>query len=84
MASREAEAYWHLDKRVPVALIITMASWIATTIWWASALDNRVEVLEKMALKNQGVETRLVRIEEGQDWLKKGMERLLNSAHNGE
>lgn len=79
MASkRETEAYWHLDKRVPVALILTMASWIITTVWWASALDNRVAVLEKLALKNQNVETRLVRIEEGQEWLKDGMKRLLN------
>lgn len=71
--------HWHLDKRVPVALIVTMASWIVTTVWWASALDNRVAVLEKMALKNQSVESRLARIEEGQDWLKKGVERLLNN-----
>ena len=78
MASRETENYWHLDKRVPVALILTMASWIVTTVWWASALDNRVAVLEKLALKNQNVETRLVRIEEGQEWLKDGMKRLLN------
>ena len=71
--------HWHLDKRVPVALILTMASWIVTTVWWAAALDNRVEHLESMALKNQNVESRLARIEEGQDWLKKGVERLLSN-----
>ena len=70
--------HWHLDKRVPVALMSLIGTWIFTTVWWASALDNRVAVLEKMALKNQSVESRLARIEEGQDWLKKGVERLLN------
>ena len=70
--------HWHLDKRVPVALMSLIGTWIFTTVWWASALDNRVAVLEKMALKNQRVESRLARIEEGQDWLKKGVERLLN------
>lgn len=72
---------WHLDKRVPVALMSLIGTWIFATVWWASALDNRVAVLEQMALKNQNVESRLVRIEEGQMWLKKGMERLLDDKH---
>jgi len=68
--------HWHLDKRVPVALIGVMLSWIITTVWWASALNERVEHLEKMSLKNQGVESRLVRIEESQSWMKDMIQRI--------
>jgi len=53
-----------------------MLSWIITTVWWASALDNRVAHLEKMALKNEGVEARLVRIEERQNWMGQLIERI--------
>ena len=68
--------HWHLDKRVPVALLGVMISWIVTTVWWASALNERVEHLEKMALKNQNVESRLVRIEERQNWMGQLIERI--------
>lgn len=42
---------WHLDKKVPIALMVTIAltfggQAIAFTIW-ATRLDNRVETLEK-------------------------------------
>ena len=77
----KSKEHWHLDKRVPVALIVTMASWIVTTVWWASALDNRVAALEKMVIKNDGLESRLVRLEEGQNWIKQGLERLLQESH---
>ncbi len=76
MADRRSEDHWHLDKRVPVALITVMVSWIVTTVWWASALDNRVAHLENMALKNQNVEARLARIEEGQSWMRQLIERI--------
>lgn len=72
---------WHLDKKVPVALIVTMVSWIVATVWWASAINNRVEVLEELAVKNNSLESRLVRIEEGQNWMKdilKQMSEKLN------
>lgn len=41
---------WHLDKRFPVALIITLVAtfgtqtWVAS--WWASKTDSRIEYLE--------------------------------------
>jgi len=72
----QTDNHWHLDKRVPVALMVTMVSWIIATVWWASALTNRVEVLEEMALKNNSLESRLVRIEEGQNWMKQILQQM--------
>lgn len=44
---------WHLDKRFPVALIVTLLlafgsqTWIAS--WWMSKTDSRIEYLENIA-----------------------------------
>ena len=37
---------WHLDKRVPIALIITMFLQMAAGIWWASQLNSDVNFLK--------------------------------------
>ena len=37
---------WHLDKRIPVALIITIVVQTAGIVWWAATLNARVDVLE--------------------------------------
>ena len=37
---------WHLDKRVPVALIITILSQFALTIWIASRMLSDIDTLK--------------------------------------
>ena len=37
---------WHLDKRVPVALIVTIAMQTMLAIWWAAALSGDVAALQ--------------------------------------
>ena len=37
---------WHLDKRIPVALIITIIAQGAGVLWFFSKLDSRVFFLE--------------------------------------
>lgn len=34
---------WHLDKRVPIALIVTIIVQTGGMIWWASGLTHRVD-----------------------------------------
>lgn len=34
---------WHLDKRVPIALIITLIMQTAGMVWWAAGLSHRVD-----------------------------------------
>ena len=33
---------WHLDKRVPIALIAALAIQTAGIVWWASTLESRI------------------------------------------
>ena len=43
----DTEREWHLDKRVPIALILAILVQTATVIWWARGLDARVSALEE-------------------------------------
>jgi hypothetical protein len=38
---------WHLDKKVPIALILAIGMQTAGAIWWARGLDARISALEK-------------------------------------
>lgn len=38
---------WHLDKRVPLALILTILGQTAVAFWWAATLESRVGVVER-------------------------------------
>ena len=40
------EGSWHLDKRVPVALIITMCIQIFAGVWWASRIDSEMQTVK--------------------------------------
>lgn len=39
--------HWHLDKRVPIALIFTLFCQTAYGIWWASGVDERLAQIER-------------------------------------
>ena len=58
---------WHLDKRIPVALIITMISTIAGGSMWVGTLDTRVDQHEKsitaLESANQVRTSEMIRIE---------------------
>jgi len=46
----KSDASWHWDRKIPVALIVTIivvfAGQIGTASWWASKTDARIERLE--------------------------------------
>lgn len=79
MASRKpatvidkSDAQWHWDRKIPVALIVTLivifAGQIGTAAWWGAKTDARIERLEQQATtaiplaSTQG--DRLTRVEE--------------------
>ena len=59
---------WHLDKRVPVALIVTLCVQTAGVVYWAAGQSYRTDALEKQVtnLISSAVPNveRLVRVEE--------------------
>lgn len=47
MNDDDPQRHWHLDKRVPIALIIAIAMQTATLIIWGTSLTERVSQLER-------------------------------------
>jgi cytochrome oxidase assembly protein ShyY1 len=41
------EREWHLDKKVPIALILTILIQTVAAFWFVARLDHRVEALER-------------------------------------
>lgn len=64
---------WHLDKRVPLALIFTIFIQTAGLVWWASSLSERVHTLERRvdAASPQG--DRIMRLEVNMEVVKDGI-----------
>ncbi|WP_336801581.1 hypothetical protein [Kaistia sp. MMO-174] len=58
-----ASSGWHLDKRVPIALIVTLLLQAAVGLIWASKLDARVASLELAQATSGDQPMRIVRVE---------------------
>ena len=58
-----ASENWHLDRRVPIALIATIAMQTGMGIWWASSMSERMSQIERRenstSLQAQESSTRL-------------------------
>jgi hypothetical protein len=44
---KDDDRQWHWDKKVPIALILTIGLQTGGAIWWARGLDARIAALEK-------------------------------------
>ena len=40
-----ADTAWHLDKKVPIALMFTIFLQSATAVWWASSIESRMQTV---------------------------------------
>lgn len=63
MSDAEDCKHWSVDKRVPLALIVTIALQTGGLVWWASSLSERVNILEKRAEATAPQADRLTRVE---------------------
>ena len=63
MSQAERE-HWHLDRRVPLALIVALVLQTGGMAWWAATLENRVEHLEEQIATSSSLGERLTRVEE--------------------
>ena len=63
MTDSEAMAHWHLDKRVPISIIITLVLQTLAFVYlgtaWKADVDNRIGSLEKDAAAKAAIELRL-------------------------
>jgi hypothetical protein len=45
----DEDTKWHLDKKVPIALILAIIGQTVVMTWWAATLSQRVDMLERNA-----------------------------------
>ncbi len=53
-----AKEQWHLDKKVPIGIIVAMLMQFAGGLWFVSKLDSRIYNLEKDALLQRETDQR--------------------------
>jgi hypothetical protein len=58
-----ATRHWHLDKRVPVALIFAMLVQTAGVVWWGATTSERLSNLERRVESTSPQADRLTRVE---------------------
>lgn len=83
----EALKGWHLDHRIPVALILALIVQTAGMVWWASGItaqvsdhERRLAVTERLAetkaRDDRDLSERLVRLESGMGEIGRAIDRL--------
>lgn len=69
--------HWHVTRGIPLAFIISMLIYAvaqtATAAWFASAMNYRVEAIEKAQLQMSPQGERLTRVEEKLEGVKAGI-----------
>jgi hypothetical protein len=69
---------WHLDKKVPVALIATLAVQTVAIVWWAASLSQRVDALEHNAVAAVPRLESVIRLETKVDVINSTLQELKN------
>jgi hypothetical protein len=54
---------WHLDKKVPIALILAILMQTGGMVWWAASASERINALERRAEMTAPQGDRLTRVE---------------------
>jgi len=62
-AQVEADASWHLDKKVPIAMILAILMQTGGIVWWGATASERLNALERKADAVAPQAERLARVE---------------------
>ncbi len=71
-----AQEPWHLDRKVPIALIVTIIVQTAGIVWWAANVDTRLAVIEKTDAAQGGYADRLTRLESAKEDVSRRLDRI--------
>lgn len=63
MNDKRPEEAWHLDKRVPIALLFAILLQTGMGVWWGARIDARVAALEQTDVTRATTSERLARVE---------------------
>lgn len=63
MSKPDDDGAWHLDRRVPIALILTLMIQTGGALWWAATATARLEQVEKRIEMSAPVTEKVIRVE---------------------
>ncbi|NRA30998.1 MAG: hypothetical protein HRU11_12155 [Parvularculaceae bacterium] len=67
---------WHLDKRVPLALIVTIFLQSCAAVWWAAQVDGRVEENSQDIQSALDAQNRVMLLEQSYEYQNATLDRL--------
>ena len=79
-AQSEGDATWHFDKRVPIAIIFSIACQTAGVIWWGATAAERLSALERKVEMTAPQGDRLTRLEVNIEAIKDSLTEIKNNA----
>lgn len=74
--------HWHLDKRVPLAMIAALIMQTFAIAWWASATSERVTTLERRMDAAAPQADRLTRVEVKLETVQSGIDEIKQLIRN--
>jgi len=69
---------WHLDKKVPLALIVTIIAQTMAIVWWAATASARLDQLERHVNTAAPQAERIIRLETKMDGIAEAISDLKN------
>lgn len=67
---------WHLDKKVPLALIVTIIAQTMAIVWWAATASSRLDQLERQVNTAAPQAERIIRLETKMDGIAEAISEL--------
>lgn len=76
MTDRENENQWHLDKRVPIALIFALIVQTGAIFSWITNVEKRLEHLEDVDKARLTHESRIIVLEQGFGYIRNDLAEI--------
>lgn len=76
MNEDKALGRWHLDKRVPIALIVAILIQTAGALTWAGAASERINHLERQVISDDDMGERTARLEAQATYMRAALSRI--------
>lgn len=67
---------WQIDRRISLALLLSIFIQIIAGLIWATRLDARVNTVEQQALDGSGLNEKFARLDERLDDMKQNLESM--------
>lgn len=76
MSEQEKKERWHVGKEIPLAMVVMILTQTFGIVWWASAINNRVEAIENVVPKIAEHAARIAVLEAQGDDIRNSMTRI--------